>query len=99
MKPEDILSLKNQAENELKAAKSAEALERARIKYLGRKGLLPEIMKGLKTLPPEERPVAGKYSNEFKSACEALFTLRLAELGADKDPEKKDSFDPTLPGQ
>lgn len=99
MKAEDILSLKNEAENELKTAKTAEELEKARIKYLGRKGLLPEIMKGLKTIPPEERPGAGKYSNEFKSACEALFTLRLAELEADKGTEQKDSFDPTLPGQ
>lgn len=99
MKPEDILSLKNAAENELKAAQSVDELEKSRIKYLGRKGLLPEIMNGLKTLPPEERPIAGKYSNEFKSACEALFILRLAELEADKGAEQKDSFDPTLPGQ
>jgi len=99
MKAEDILALKNEAEQELKTAKNAEELEKARIKYLGRKGLLPEIMKGLKTLPPEERPDAGKYSNEFKSACEALFTSRLAELGTDNGAEQKDSFDPTLPGQ
>jgi len=99
MKAEDILSLKKEAEQELKAAKSAEELEKARIKYLGRKGLLPEIMKGLKTLPPEERPAAGKYSNEFKKDCEALFTARLAELKADKGAGQKDSFDPTLPSQ
>lgn len=98
MKAEDILSLKNQAENELRAALNAEDLEKARIKYLGRKGLLPEIMKGLKTLPPEERPLAGKYSNEFKSAYEALFTVRFAELKDDESAEQKDSFDPTLPG-
>lgn len=99
MKAEDILSLKNKAENELKAAKNAEELEETRVKYLGRKGLLPEIMKGLKTLPPEQRPVAGKYSNEFKSACEALFNLRLAEFQPDKSAAKTDDFDPTLPGQ
>lgn len=99
MKAEDILSLKNAAENELKAAQTAEELEKARIKYLGRKGLLPEIMKGLKTFPPEERPLAGKYSNEFKSACEALFTLRLAELQPGKSAGQTDDFDPTLPGQ
>ena len=99
MKPEDILSLKNQAENELKAAKNAEELEKARVKYLGRKGLLPEIMKGLKNLPEKERPLAGKYSNEFRRACETLFAARLAELAVDKDAGKKDAFDPTLPGQ
>jgi len=98
MKAEDILSLKNEAERDLKAAKNAEDLEKARIKYLGRKGLLPEIMKDLKTLPPEERPLAGKYSNEFKGACEALFTSRLAELKCAGAAEQKDSFDPTLPG-
>ncbi len=98
MKAEDILSLKNAAESELKAAKSAEDLEKARIKYLGRKGLLPEIMKDLKTLPPEERPLAGKYSNEFKSAFEQLLAARQAELHAGKGAGKTDHFDPTLPG-
>jgi phenylalanyl-tRNA synthetase alpha chain len=99
MKAEDILSLKKEAEQELKSAKNAKELEQARIKYLGRKGLLPEIMEGLKNLPPEERPVAGKYSNEFKSACEALFASRLAELRSDKDTGQASDFDLTLPGQ
>ena len=98
MKAEDILSLKNTAENELKAARSAEDLEKSRIKYLGRKGLLPEIMKGLKTLPPEERPLAGKYSNEFKAVFGQLLASRHAELQTDKSHGKPDSFDPTLPG-
>jgi len=100
MKPDDILALKNEAEKELKAAGNAEELEAVRIKYLGRKGLLPEIMKGLKDLSPAERPLAGKYANEFKSACEgackALLDLRRNALSVD---QKADSFDPTLPGQ
>ncbi|MDD5482484.1 MAG: phenylalanine--tRNA ligase subunit alpha [Kiritimatiellae bacterium] len=99
MKPEDILALKNAAEQELKNAKNAEELEKTRVKYLGRRGLLPEIMKELKTLPPEYRPAAGRYSNEFKSACEALFSSRQSELAAEKGPDQKDAFDPTLPGQ
>ena len=98
MKAEDILSLKNAAENELKAAANADDLEKARIKYLGRKGLLPEIMKDLKTLPPEERPLAGKYSNEFKTVFEQLLAARQTELHAGKGTGKADDFDPTLPG-
>jgi phenylalanyl-tRNA synthetase alpha chain len=99
MKPDDILALRNTAEQELKAAKNAEELEQVRIKYLGRKGLLPEIMKGLKNLPAEERPLAGRYSNEFKNACEALFNLKNSELAAGKKTGDQDTFDPTLPGQ
>lgn len=99
MKPEDILSLKNKAESELKSAKNAEELEAVRIKYLGRKGFLPEIMKGLKDLSPAERPLAGKYSNELKNVCEALLASRRAELQGGKSSVKTDSFDPTLPGQ
>jgi phenylalanyl-tRNA synthetase alpha chain len=99
MKAEDILSLRNEAESELKAAKSAEDLEKARIKYLGRKGLLPEIMKGLKTIPPEERPLAGKYSNEFKTVFEQLLKTRQIEFHAGKAGARADDFDPTLPGR
>lgn len=99
MKPDDILALKNAAESELKAAKNAAELEQARIKYLGRKGLLPEIMKGLKDLPEAERPLAGKYSNEFKGAFEKLLAAKRGELQAGKGSEKDDAFDPSLPGQ
>lgn len=99
MKPEDILALKNAAEQELKAARNAAELEQARIKYLGRKGLLPEIMQGLKKMPPEERPRAGKYSNEFKGAFEARLAARRAELQAPKPDDQAEAFDPTLPGQ
>lgn len=98
MKAEDILSLKTAAENELKAAINADDLEKARIKYLGRKGLLPEIMKDLKTLPPEERPLAGKYSNEFKTVFEQLLAARQAEWHAGQGTGQADDFDPTIPG-
>lgn len=99
MKAEDILALKNAAESELKSAQTADDLEKLRVKYLGRKGLLPEIMKGLKTLPPEERPTAGRYSNEFKTSFEQLLADRQAGLGTAGGGDQADAFDFTLPGQ
>lgn len=98
MKAEDILSLKNQAGDELKAAMGPEDLEKARVKYMGRKGLLPEIMKGLKTMPPADRPLAGRYSNEFKEAFEKLLADRQAEFNAGPGGGQADNFDLTLPG-
>ncbi len=58
MKAEDILSLKARAEDEIKAAKSVAELEAARIKYLGRNGLLQEIREA----PPAPSGATGIHS-------------------------------------
>ena len=64
MKASDLVDLKRQALEECAAAQTADAVERVRIKYLGRNGLLPEIMKGLKDLAPQERPEAAQAAME-----------------------------------
>jgi len=48
------------------AATSEEALNEIRVKYLGRKGELTGLMKGLGTLPPEDRPTVGQLVNVVK---------------------------------
>lgn len=102
MKATDILALKETALGAARAAGTAEALEQVRIKYLGRKGLLPDIMKGLKDAASAERPTMGRYANELKQELAALLETRRAELEKAAAPMRSaigDSFDPTLPGR
>ena len=81
--------------------KIARALEEIRVKYLGKKGELTTILRGMGSLTPEERPVVGKLVNEAKSEVEA----KLEEVGtAIKTKEKNaklasEVIDISLPGK
>ncbi|MFO7536306.1 MAG: phenylalanine--tRNA ligase subunit alpha [Kiritimatiellia bacterium] len=98
MKANDIQELKRQALEEAAAATSADALEAVRVKYLGRKGLLPEIMTGLKDMDPAERPLAGRYANELKQELGATLAARKDALDSAAAAANRPPFDGTLPG-
>ena len=53
-------------------AASSEELERIRIEYLGRKAELPQLLRGVAELPPEERGKVGKAANQARGAIEGL---------------------------
>ncbi len=96
MHTDDILRLTDEALAELEAASSPDAVEALRVKFLGRKGRLPEIMAGLKSVPPEERPAFGQAANTFKTRVGEALDARKAALSASAPPAH--SFDVTLPG-
>lgn len=98
MNSSDLVKLKDAALSEGRAAVTAADLEAVRVKYLGRNGLLPEIMKGLKDVAPEERPAVGRLANEFKQELTALVESRKVELGAGSPAGRGKPFDSTLPG-
>lgn len=64
----------NQLETEIKEAlsnaRTRDHLEEVRIKYIGRKGILTEILKKIKDVPSEKRAIVGKKANELKHAIE-----------------------------
>ena len=62
-----------QAKGELLAVDNEAKLEDARIKYLGRKGLLPALMAKLGQVPKEDKPAVGKAVNAMKQQLTALF--------------------------
>jgi len=90
--------LKKDALRDIGAAADPSALEEARIRYIGRKGALPEIMKGLKDAPPSERAAIGKAANAFKTAVTDAVETRRAALTSSAAGEPP-VFDPTLPGR
>jgi phenylalanyl-tRNA synthetase alpha chain len=82
------------------AAADEGALEDLRVRYLGRRGSLTTILRGLGDLPPEARPVVGQRANAVKAAIEgALEARRLALRAAARVGLAADRLDSTLPGR
>ncbi|MDD5706801.1 MAG: phenylalanine--tRNA ligase subunit alpha [Kiritimatiellae bacterium] len=80
------------------SADDAAALEQTRIRYLGRNGLLPAVMKQLKDVPPAERPEFGKRANAWRNELETAMTARAAALTV-QPSEAAPAFDCSLPGR
>jgi phenylalanyl-tRNA synthetase alpha chain len=85
---------------EIESAGTAAALEELRVRHLGRKAELPNILRGVAQLPPEERGAVGKRANEVRRALEALIEDRSAALEATELDARlaRDRVDMTLPG-
>jgi phenylalanyl-tRNA synthetase alpha chain len=97
---ERIEQLRAQASTEVSAAGSSDALEELRVRYLGRKAELPQILRGVAELEPERRGEVGKAANEARRALETLIEERAEELQA-RELEadlREDAVDVTLPG-
>jgi phenylalanyl-tRNA synthetase alpha chain len=96
---ERIERIRHEAEDAIAAAADTSALEEARIRFLGRKAELPNLLRGVAQLPAEERAAAGKAANEVRQALERAIERRHAELAAAELQERlqKDRIDVTLP--
>ncbi|NPA15604.1 MAG: phenylalanine--tRNA ligase subunit alpha [Deferribacteres bacterium] len=98
---EALEKLKKQAVEEIKNVGSLLELRNVKAKFLGKKGELTRILKGLKELPPEERPVLGRLVNEVKVLLERLVEEREKELKEEEKRRKLEAerVDITLPGR
>jgi len=90
-------------ENVLKQINDAQdvaQLEKIRVNYLGKKGILTEQMRSIGKLPPEERPKVGQVLNELKQTIEQALEERKRVLEAIEEERKLQKFwiDVTLPG-
>ena len=63
---ETLEKIKLQSVKELESVQSQKELEELRIKYLGKKGELTQVLRGMGGLSPEERPVIGQLANEIR---------------------------------
>ncbi|HBQ63758.1 MAG TPA: phenylalanine--tRNA ligase subunit alpha, partial [Clostridiales bacterium] len=89
------------AAGEIGAADSTGQLETLRVKYLGKKGELTAILRGMGSLPAEERPRAGQVANEIRERIESALT-RTEKALAEKEMAEKlqaEAIDVTLPGK
>ncbi len=75
---------------------TAEELELVRVKYLGRKGIIPKLFDDLKALPPDKKKETGKPLNELKQIAEGSVKAWQEGLAATSSPTGPD-IDLTLP--
>jgi phenylalanyl-tRNA synthetase alpha chain len=94
-----ITELQSEGEAAIAAAASTAALEDVRVHFLGRKAELPNLLRGVAELPPEQRGVVGKAANEARKALEAQLDARAGQLAvAELDARlAQDRVDVTLP--
>ncbi|MDX6640035.1 MAG: phenylalanyl-tRNA synthetase alpha chain [Solirubrobacteraceae bacterium] len=97
---ERIEQIHDAAVAEIAAADTAAALEELRVKHLGRKAELPNLLRGVAQLEPSERGAVGKRANEVRRELEGLIEARTAALESTELDARllTDTVDVTLPG-
>jgi phenylalanyl-tRNA synthetase alpha chain len=97
----EITEIAKQARTSISSAADLSALENLRIEYLGKKGKLTALLKGLGALSVEERPAAGAKINEIKSDLQSLINSKKTVLENETVNAKLvgESIDITLPGR
>jgi phenylalanyl-tRNA synthetase alpha chain len=94
---DQITTLRQAAEAEIRSVNTPAALETYRVKYLVRKGAIAELFEQLKGVPPTEKPALGKALNELRQRVQELYDTRNVEL--QKGPARRQEIDITLPGR
>jgi phenylalanyl-tRNA synthetase alpha chain len=97
---ERISEIRAEAEAAIAAATATAQLEELRIRYLGRKAELPNLLRKVAQLPAPERAATGKAANEARQSLEQLIERRGQELAGQELHERltQDRVDVTLPG-
>ena len=97
----DIDSILSEAGTAIRAAADEQALDQVRVRFLGKKGELTALLKGLGALDPEERPKAGAAINVAKEEVQKLIAERKAALGSEQLAAAlaEETVDVTLPGR
>ena len=99
MLKESIEKIKEKSIKDIKELKDSKALEELRIKYLGKKGELTAVLRGMKDLAPEERPIIGNLVNEVRDNLEELISKRQEEFKKEELNKRleNEKMDITLP--
>lgn len=96
-----LIGIREKARNEISTVNSLQELENMRIKFLGKKGELTPILRGMGSLPAEERPVMGQLVNEVRAAIEELIeTTKVSLLQKERSAKmRSEVIDVTIPGR
>jgi phenylalanyl-tRNA synthetase alpha chain len=96
-----ISALKTQFQTDLKEVKDTRDVEQLKVKYLGKKGPVQELMQFLRDCSAEERPQFGKLINELKEELSSLCDGALAGLSQARLAQRmaEEKIDISLPGR
>ena len=95
---EKLEKIRLEALGQLEAADAD--IEQIKIKYLGKKGELTAVLRGMGALSAEERPIVGQLANEVRAAIEAAIAEKAKEAQAKalEQKLKAEKLDVTMPG-
>ena len=98
---ERLESIKQEAIKQIQASDVPEKLNDVRVKFLGKKGELTAVLKGMKDVAPEERPKVGQLVNETRAAIEELLdeTKKKMDAAIREEKLKQEVIDVTLPAK
>ncbi len=98
---EKVKEIARKASEEINHAEHLEGLNDIRVAFLGKKGTLTAVLKSMKDVAPEERPMVGKWVNDARESIEK----KLEETKTRMDAEKLkmqlrlEAIDVTLPAK
>ncbi|HJH62386.1 MAG TPA: phenylalanine--tRNA ligase subunit alpha [Firmicutes bacterium] len=98
---EQLSDIRAQALAALEAAPDSAQLEQLRVRYLGKKGELTNLLKQMGQLPPDQRPAMGQLANEVRAALEAALERRAQALEQQALEQRlaAEAVDVTIPGK
>jgi len=96
-----LAKIKEEAVAALASAQDLEQLNEVRVKFLGKKGLLTGVLRGMGALSAEERPVIGQLANDVRVYLEEQLAIRQEALkkAAKESRLRTETIDVTLPGR
>ena len=97
----ELKKLIQQAKDDFSKVSELSDLDHVKSKYLGKQGPLTEAMKGLSSLPSEEKPIVGSLINDVKKSIEEALGDRKSEIQVQlmNDQLKNENIDVTLDGK
>ena len=98
---EQLEKIREEALNQIEASEALEKLNEIRVAYLGKKGELTNLLKGMKNVAPEDRPKVGQMVNEVREQLEGRLEEARTALAkkAREEQLKREVIDVTLPAQ
>ena len=92
--------LRDEGLGAVQEAKELKQLNDIRVHFLGKKGPITAVLRGMKDVDPAERPQVGKFANEVRDALQQAITTKQDELETAQMAAKleKETLDVTLPG-
>lgn len=98
---EKLQKIREEAMRQMEEAKELSSLNDVRVSFLGKKGELTAVLKGMKDVSPEERPMVGQLVNETREAIEKTLEEAKKKLEAAEMEKRleKEVIDVTLPAK
>jgi phenylalanyl-tRNA synthetase alpha chain len=98
---EQLRKIQAEAEELIRIALDLPTLNEIRVRYLGKKGELTQVLRGMGRLSAEERPLVGKQANEVRDYLEEQIQSKTQQIKEQEKTKKlrEEALDVTLPGR